>query len=135
MYELVVDADFAAAHRLREYDGNCENLHGHNWRVQVALEADGLDRLGMVIDFRDVKSVIREVLAEFDHTYLNDLDQFRTQNPTTENVARILYEELSRRFPDRVRVGRVTAWESDHCGATYRQSERGDVRGERGDMR
>lgn len=120
MYELVVEAGFAAAHRLREYDGECERLHGHNWRVQVTLLADRLDRLGMVMDFRKAKSLIREILAEFDHVYLNDLDRFQTQNPTTENVSRILYEELSRRLPDHVRVGRVTAWESDRCGATYR---------------
>jgi len=119
IYELTVETEFAAAHRLREYDGNCERLHGHNWKVDVVLRGEALDGLGMVIDFRDAKRLVGEVLAEFDHSCLNDLAAFQEQNPTTENVARTIYEALAAKLPDGVSVARVTAWESDHCGVSY----------------
>lgn len=120
MYELTVESGFAAAHSLREYDGKCEHLHGHNWKVQVVLSAEKLDRLGMVMDFRDVKGLVEEVLDDLDHRHLNELDDFREQNPTTENIARILYERLSKRVAGLgIRVGKVTVWESERCGAAY----------------
>jgi len=98
VYELVVEADFAAAHRLREYDGNCEHLHGHNWKVGVALRGECLD---------------------VDHAFLNDLAVFQDQNPTTENLARTIYEALAAKLPDGITVAKVTAWESEHCGVSY----------------
>lgn len=121
-YELVVRAEFAAAHRLRGYDGNCERLHGHNWKVEVALTGERLDRLGMVLDFRDARRLVGEVLADYDHRDLNDLELFRQANPTTENIARAVYEALAQRVPEGVAVARVTAWESDQCGASYSRS-------------
>lgn len=120
VYELNLETEFAAAHRLREYDGDCENLHGHNWRVRLTLASERLTKLGMVVDFRDVKQILGDVLDEFDHAYLNDLDRFRETNPTTENIARCICEELQPRLPDGVRVAAVTAWESPRCSATYR---------------
>ncbi len=121
MYELVIQSDFSAAHRLRMYDGDCERLHGHNWRVDVHLEADEVGHLGMVVDFRVVKSLLEKVLEEFDHHDLNQLERFQQENPTTENIARAVYQELAHRLPGGVRVGKVTVWESDHCGASYRE--------------
>lgn len=118
-YELLISADFAAAHRLREYDGNCERLHGHNWKVDVALRAEALDDLGMALDFREAKRLIGEVLDQFDHQYLNDVGAFRELNPTTENIARTVYQMLAAKLPDGVTVARVTAWESDNCGVSY----------------
>jgi 6-pyruvoyltetrahydropterin/6-carboxytetrahydropterin synthase len=111
--------EFAAAHRLREYDGNCERLHGHNWKVDVVLRAALLDRLGMAMDFRVAKRLIHEVLDGFDHQCLNELAPFREMNPTTENIARVVYEALEARLPSGVAVAKVTAWESDQCGASY----------------
>ena len=110
MYELTVETDFAAAHSLREYNGKCENLHGHNWKVQVVLSAAKLDALGMVMDFRDVKQGVNEILDEFDHQHLNELDEFKQQNPTTENIARVLHERLSARVAQGIRVEKVTVW-------------------------
>jgi len=121
-YELIMQGEFAAAHRLREYDGNCERLHGHNWKVDVVLRGENLDKLGMVLDFRDAKRLLNQVLDELDHSYLNELEAFRQQNPTTENVARVVYDALAARLPDGVTVARVTAWECDHCGASYSQT-------------
>jgi len=120
MYELELETEFAAAHRLREYEGDCERLHGHNWRVRLTLQAERLNALGMVADFREVKDLLGDVLDEFDHAYLNDLERFREINPTTENIARCICEELRPRLPEGVRVAAVTAWESPRCSATYR---------------
>jgi 6-pyruvoyltetrahydropterin/6-carboxytetrahydropterin synthase len=118
-YELLISTDFAAAHRLREYDGNCERLHGHNWKVDVVLRADALDDLGMALDFREAKRLIGEVLERFDHQYLNEVEPFDQRNPTTENIARTIFERLAAKLPDGVSVARVTAWESEGCGASY----------------
>jgi len=120
MYELSAETTFAAAHRLREYRGKCENLHGHNYRVRVVIQADRLDGLGMVMDFGDVKRLLHEAVSPFDHVCLNDLDCFKEQNPTAENIARILFEEMSRRLPPEARAHSVTCYESDRCGVTYR---------------
>ncbi len=119
MYELMVETDFAAAHSLREYHGKCENLHGHNWKVQIVLKAEKLDGLGMVLDFKDVKAVLNEILESFDHKNLNELVYFKETNPTTENVSKVLYAELSRKLPEEVSVRKVAVWESDRCGASY----------------
>lgn len=119
MYELLVTAGFAAAHCLRGYKGSCEKLHGHNWKIDVVLEAEKLDEIGMVVDFKDVKAALREVLEALDHSFLNDLPQFKQMNPTTENIARYVSESLAPRLPHGVRVKSVTSWESENCGAKY----------------
>ncbi len=119
MYELRVESQFAAAHNLRGYKGECERLHGHNWRVDVHLAAEELDELGMVMDFRDVKGLLNDILSELDHTYLNEVKPFDEQNPTTENLCRYVAGRLGASLPDRVRVQRVTCWESEKCGSSY----------------
>lgn len=119
MFELIIDTDFAAAHNLRGYKGQCENLHGHNWKVQVVLKSEKLDNIGMVIDFREAKNLIGDVTRKFDHTYLNDMEHFKAENPTTENISRMIYRELTSAMPSGIKVEKVTTWESDRCGATY----------------
>lgn len=119
MFKLIVETDFSAAHNLREYKGQCEKLHGHNWKVQVVLKAEKLDKLGMVMDFREAKRIIGEIIDRFDHTYLNELTDFKALNPTTENLSKILYDELKNSLPTGVKVDGVTTWESDRCGALY----------------
>ena len=119
MYELIVESEFSAAHRLREYRGACEKLHGHNYRVELVVASEKLGALGMVADFRELKRLLQEAAEQYDHAYLNDLAEFRKQNPTAENVARVLFEECSRRMPRGVRVRSVTVWESPRCGARY----------------
>ena len=119
MYELVYKTHFAAAHNLREYEGNCENLHGHNWKIDVAVRSEQLDYLGMVIDFRDVKRMVGGIIDALDHHYLNDVEPFTKINPTTENIARFIFDELAKQLPAGAVVSGVTAWESDNCGVTY----------------
>ncbi len=122
MYELIVESEFSAAHRLRGYQGTCENLHGHNWRVEMVVAGEKLNDLGLVMDFREVKRILNQTLDGFDHTFLNDMSCFAEQNPTTENLARIVFEECSRKLPGGIRVRSVAVWESRRCGARYSAS-------------
>lgn len=119
MYELVVKTHFAAAHRLRDYPGDCERLHGHNWKIDVRIRSAHLDDLGMVADFREVKGLVKSVIEKLDHHYLNEIVPFDKVNPTTENIARFLFEELAKVLPEGVEPASVTTWESDGCGVCY----------------
>jgi len=122
MYELKVITQFSAAHRLDNFYGKCEALHGHNWKVEVFLAGEGLDGAGLLMDFGVVKARTREVLEEFDHKYLNELPAFRDQNPSSENLARYLFQRLSATLNcDGARVRRVNVWESDTSCASYYQ--------------
>ena len=120
MYELKVITDFAAAHRLRNFGGECEKLHGHNWRIEVVLSGDRLNEAGLLIDFRDVKTAANSILEDLDHSYLNDLPQFRDENPSSENIAAYLFQRLSSELNSgHLKVTKVTAWESDSACASY----------------
>ncbi len=119
MFELTIKTEFAAAHRLREYEGACENLHGHNYKVDVAICGERLNELGLLIDFKEVKAALTEVAGRLDHVFLNEAAPFDEINPTAENIAKHLCEELAARMPEAVAVKSVTVWESDRCAATY----------------
>jgi 6-pyruvoyltetrahydropterin/6-carboxytetrahydropterin synthase len=120
MYEVTIDTDFSAAHNLREYRGKCEALHGHNWKVEITIAADRLDALGMVIDFVEIKRHARDLMERLDHKYLNGVPPFDTLNPSSENLARFIHEEMDRRLPEKgPRVRRVRVWESATSSATY----------------
>jgi 6-pyruvoyltetrahydropterin/6-carboxytetrahydropterin synthase len=122
MYELKIISQFAAAHRLENFYGKCEALHGHNWKVEVFLTGNRLDDAGLLMDFGVVKAKTREVLEEIDHKYLNELAAFKDQNPSSENLARFLFERLSAVLNrDGVQVRRVNVWESDTSCAAYYQ--------------
>jgi len=120
VYELTVKSRFAAAHQLRNYKGKCENLHGHNWKIEITLQTDRLDEVGLGIDFGEIRSMLNEILEELDHCCLNDLPAFREENPSSELIARWIFNEAARRMEkDHILVSRVTAWESDDACATY----------------
>ncbi len=121
MFSIGVKARFSAAHSLREYGGNCENLHGHNWLVELKCQSDEVDKLGMVIDFRVLKTALKEVIDSLDHSFLNDLEPFRDRNPSSENIARYIWDEVSSRLPaDKpVKLTGVRVWESDDSWAEY----------------
>lgn len=118
-YTLTVRSSFSAAHRLREYDGNCERLHGHNWQVEVSVASERLDDRGMALDFRAIKAAVNELLSLLDHRYLNEVPPFDRLNPSSENVARYLFEEMERKIPAPARIARVTVWESEDARADY----------------
>ncbi|MCL6621827.1 MAG: 6-carboxytetrahydropterin synthase QueD [Syntrophobacterales bacterium] len=120
MYELKIITHFSAAHRLENFYGKCEALHGHNWKVEVQVRGTRLDEAGLVLDFGVLKALTREVLEELDHTYLNEHPAFRHQNPSSENLARYLAEQLQNRLDGKgVQVSRVNVWESDTACASY----------------
>lgn len=120
MYEITIETHFSSAHRLRQYDGECERLHGHNWNVQISVVSQELNELGMVMDFKELKEKTRALISKFDHQYLNEVPPFTEINPTTENMARHLFNELTRVIAHKgVKVSKVTVWESPNCYATY----------------
>jgi 6-pyruvoyltetrahydropterin/6-carboxytetrahydropterin synthase len=118
-YALTVRTTFAAAHRLREYEGNCERLHGHNWRVEVTVESRVLDDRGIALDFRAIKAQLAEMLSRFDHKYLNDVAPFDVLNPSSENLARHMFEEMEKLILPPAVVARVAVWESEDARAEY----------------
>jgi 6-pyruvoyltetrahydropterin/6-carboxytetrahydropterin synthase len=120
MYRAMIEERFSAAHQLRDAKGKPENLHGHNWKVQAAVTAKAVDEIGLVLDFRKLKAALQRVLLPFEHAYLNEVEPFTRQNPSSENIARWIYDRLVEELPDRsVRVARVTVWESEDAGAAY----------------
>jgi 6-pyruvoyltetrahydropterin/6-carboxytetrahydropterin synthase len=123
MFEVSVEQSFAAGHALRNYKGACENVHGHNFKIQVTIEGQELDGTGMLVDFLDVKQSMRDVIARLDHRFLNDVPPFDVKNPSAENIAEYFYEELTTGLvanPVPVRVREVKVWETDIQSATYR---------------
>ncbi|MBI5075053.1 MAG: 6-carboxytetrahydropterin synthase QueD [Nitrospirae bacterium] len=123
MFELSVEVSFSAAHQLREYKGKCENMHGHNWKVQVSVMAETLNEIDLAIDFHDLKRMAKEVIAPLDHAYLNDIFPFTEKNPSSENMAKWIFDSMKKKITDeRVRVSAVSVWESDTASATYYES-------------
>ena len=120
MYRLSVKSEFSAAHSLREYKGKCEALHGHNWKVEAVVAAAKLDRQGLALDFHKIKKALKEALDELDHKYLNQLSYFKKHNPTSEELAKYIFEKLLlHMLKDNCHLQAVTVWESDSCSATY----------------
>jgi len=120
MYEVSARARFSAAHRLAGYKGACASVHGHNWEVEVFVRGEELDPTGILVDFRELKRAIGEALSVLDHADLNEVEVFRRQNPTSENIARFIYERLSAALDcDRYTVDRVHVGETPETGAMY----------------
>ena len=123
MFQVSVEETFSSGHALRGYRGKCENVHGHNYRVRVTLEGRELDNIGLLMDFTHLKKVLREVSGTLDHQFMNDLEPFKTVNPSAENVARYFYEQVNRQLtnlPPGARITDVIVWETDTSRAQYR---------------
>ncbi len=121
VYELTVERDFSAAHLMRGYDGACARLHGHNYRVLLSVEGDQLDECGMLVDFAELKAAFDEILGELDHRNLNEIPPFDTTNPSSENLARHIYEQAKEAIASQARVTSVTIHESPTSSVTYRE--------------
>jgi len=120
MYELRVITRFAAAHRLAMVGSKCENLHGHNWKIEVFLTGDRLNDAGVLMDFGDIKALLRDIIGRLDHQFLNELPIFAGRQPSSERIAAFVAEELQKAIgAPGVRISRVSAWESDDACATY----------------
>ena len=123
MFEVTVDDSFAAGHYLRNYKGKCENPHGHNYKVRVTLAGKELDKAGLLLDFKDLREVMKHTIERLDHKMINDLEPFTVLNPSAENLAKYFYDETNLHLADvtagRVRVKDCTIWETDTTTATY----------------
>lgn len=116
MYEIKVTSNFSAAHNLRNYRGKCERLHGHNWAVEAAFRYRALGPEGMAIDFRQAKALLKSAIEGLDHSYLNDLAAFKRPNPTSENVAKYIYDTIKARNGN---IASVSVWENENSCAVY----------------
>jgi len=130
MFEITIVVTFAAAHALRGHGGKCENVHGHNYRVEVTLQGEQLDSTGLLVDFADLKAWLRAITDRFDHRTLNDVPPFHEINPSAENIARYFYQEMARHLAastlaTKARVACVKIWETDTAAAAYRPAQGG----------
>jgi 6-pyruvoyltetrahydropterin/6-carboxytetrahydropterin synthase len=123
MFEVTVEDSFAAGHYLRNYKGKCENPHGHNYKIRVTLAGAELDKAGLLLDFKDLREVMKHVIERLDHQMINDVEPFTTINPSAENLAKYFYDESNHRLQrvtdGRVRVKDVTVFETDTTTAKY----------------
>ena len=120
MFEIGVNGQFSSAHYLKGYKGKCEARHGHNWGVEVYVSGDELDEQGLLLDFTELKKVMNETLDELDHTELNELDMFADINPSSENIARIIFHKIAEALDcPRYKVSRVVVYETPGSRATY----------------
>jgi 6-pyruvoyltetrahydropterin/6-carboxytetrahydropterin synthase len=123
MFEVTIEETFAAGHALRNYRGKCENVHGHNYRCQVTVQGEQLDEVGLLVDFVELKRVVHSVLDRLDHVWLNDFPPFDVLNPSAENIAKYIYDEVVAGLGARngVRLAYVKLWETDTSSAIYRR--------------
>jgi len=123
MYEVTVERSFAAGHYLRNYKGKCENPHGHNYKIRVTLQGRELDSAGLLVDFKDLKTVMKKTIERLDHQMMNDVEPFTVLNPSAENIAKYFYDQTNAELKDltrgRVSVKDVTVFETDVTTATY----------------
>ncbi len=123
MYSLKVLSYFSAAHKLRDYHGKCEVLHGHNWKVEVEIKAKDVGKDGMVVDFKVVKFLLKECLERLDHGYLNEISPFDKENPTSELIARYIFKTLKDKIPPTTSLSKVSVWESETACASYWEND------------
>ncbi|MCL5674529.1 MAG: 6-carboxytetrahydropterin synthase QueD [Candidatus Omnitrophica bacterium] len=120
MYELRIIGGFSSAHKLRDYEGKCENLHGHNWKVEVFIEAERTDKSGLVIDFKLLKEKLDSITSEIDHCYINDIEYFHDHNPTSENIAEYIFERMKSSLENyALKLKKITVWENEKQSASY----------------
>ena len=120
MFKLIVKKEFSSAHILHGHPGNCKRMHGHNWLVEAEVQGDNTNEIGMVIDFKDIKNNLREIISNLDHQFLNDLEPFINENPTAENISKYIYKELSNNInTDNIKVSKIKLWETNNSAVTY----------------
>ena len=119
MYRVSVHDYFSSAHQLKGYRGKCESVHGHNWKVELEVEGDTLDDIGMLVDFRTMKDVLKKVIDELDHRMLNEIEPFNKINPSSELLAKHIFHKVRDALDAGVKVSSITVWESENSRAVY----------------
>ncbi len=118
-YRLSITTAISAAHLLREYEGPCSRLHGHNWKIKVEVAAEKLNPVGIAIDFKDLKDITWQTVGKYDHQNFNNIPPFDDLNPTAENIARIFYHEIATALPEGVEMVKISIWETDKYLVEY----------------
>ena len=122
MYTLTTMVEFSSAHTLVGHSGPCKKMHGHNWKVEVEITGEKLDKIGMVVDFKEIRKATNLVVGELDHEFLNNLEPFSEDNPTAENIARYIFTKLSEEFSNKnVKVNSIKLWETDKSAVSYKE--------------
>ena len=132
MFEIKVSTQFCAAHFLKHYKGKCESLHGHNWKVDVTVASTRLNRLGMIMDFKDLKALLNQVTVQLDHSLLNEIRFFKSSNTTSEIIAQYIFMSLRKKIKQFCKTHRqrppalkeVVVWEQENSCAIYRETQR-----------
>ena len=120
MFRLVVKKECSSAHILVGHPGACKRMHGHNWVVEAKVEGEQINKIGMVIDFKDIKNELENIISRLDHQYLNDLEPFMENNPTAENISKYIYKELSKNInTDNIKVSEIKLWETNRSAVIY----------------
>lgn len=119
MYKIAVKTHFDSAHLIRNHNGRCRNLHGHRWDMEVVFSGGELDEMGMIIDFKDIKKILKEITDKYDHHNLNEIPPFDVINPTAENLSRIIFQEIKKRTPEAIDLTEVKIWESPDAWVSF----------------
>ena len=119
MYTLSVDTTISAAHRLRDYNGPCARIHGHNWKIRLEVQSDIIDEIGIIVDFTTLEQYLQQVAGQFDHQLINDISPFNELNPTAENLVKFIYDQVKRLLPPQIKIKKVSVWETDYYMVTY----------------
>jgi len=120
MFKLIVKKEFSSAHILNGHPGDCKRMHGHNWTVEAKVEGNKINKIGMVIDFKDIKNKLGDIISRLDHRYLNDVEPFKENNPTAENISKYIYKELSKNInTDNIKVSEIKLWETNNSAVIY----------------
>ncbi|MDR0888993.1 MAG: 6-carboxytetrahydropterin synthase QueD [Coriobacteriales bacterium] len=119
MYTLTIKDHFDAAHALVGYPGQCKDLHGHTWQIEVSISGTELDDIGILYDFKTLKNDLASILVQYDHKYLNEVPPFDNMNATAENLSRVIYEQMEKRLPDGISLEEVVVWESPIAKLVY----------------
>jgi 6-pyruvoyltetrahydropterin/6-carboxytetrahydropterin synthase len=121
MYTLSVEKVISTAHQLRDYDGPCARIHGHNWRVSLEVQSEEVDKFGIAIDFTDLDKKLWEVISPFDHQMINSVPPFDKINPTAENLVKFIYDQLKTKMINKVSLKKVSIWETDEYMVSYEE--------------
>lgn len=112
---------FSASHLVDGYDGSCQNLHGHNWKLKIEVTAERKNDLGISVDFKELKQIVNPVIEKLDHEFLNDLDILGDRNPTAENIAEFIYHKIKEELPESAKMDKITVWETEKYSITYKE--------------